>query len=202
MCVQFNQYFLYIQKNGEGRDYRFLQETLGHIAHGRELKSEDLDETAFIEQAIAHYTAFLASEVQVNQEVERLQTQVQDLEHDLVRTQQALRLAEAKTKQPSQPVPHAHSTARKPIYQIFVRHDPGACPALPDGYDFLYVQENEHRCPAHQVFAAACPIDQGRRRIEALKQVPGLSRIWLTKNGYGTPQDDWQRKDGAWQRTN
>jgi hypothetical protein len=53
----------------------------------------------------------------------------------------------------------------------------------------------------HQVFAAACPIDQARRRIEALKQVSGLSRIWLTKNGSGTSQDDWQRKDGAWQRT-
>jgi len=53
----------------------------------------------------------------------------------------------------------------------------------------------------HQVFADACPIYQARRRIEALKQVSGLSRIWLTKNGYGTSQDDWQWKDGAWQRT-
>jgi hypothetical protein len=53
---------------------------------------------------------------------------------------------------------------------------------------FLYVQKMEQQCPVHQVFAAACPIDQARRRIEALKQVPGLSRIWLTKNGYGTPR--------------
>jgi hypothetical protein len=62
-------------------------------------------------------------------------------------------------------------------------------------------QKNEQQCPVHQVFAAACPIDQARQRIEALKQVPGLTRIWLMKNGYGTPQDDWQRKNGVWQRT-
>jgi hypothetical protein len=66
----------------------------------------------------------------------------------------------------------------------------------------LYVQENEHRCPVHQVFTAACPIETARRRIEVLKQVPKLSRIWLTKNGYGTSQDDWQRKENIWQRTN
>jgi len=30
--------------------------------------------------------------------------------------------------------------------------------------------------------------------------VPGFTRIWLTKNGYATPQDDWQRKEGVWQR--
>lgn len=186
------------------RDYRFSQETLAHIVHGRMLRSEDLDETAFVEQAIAHYTASLDGSVQVNQEVARLQTQVRDFEHELTRTQQALRLAEARTKlqtAPPQPVPPARPTSHKPIYQILVRHDPGACPALPDGYNFLYTHENEQRCPVHQIFAAACTIDQARRRIEVLKQVPGLSRIWLTKNGYGTPQDDWQRKDGAWQRT-
>jgi hypothetical protein len=182
------------------RDYRFSQETLAHIAHGRALRSEGLDETAFVEQAIAHYKAFLAGEVAMNQEVERLQAQVRDLERDLVRTQQALHLAEARAKQPSQPVPPVRSASHKPIYQILVRHDPGVCPALPDGYNFLYTHENEQRCPVHQAFAAACPIDQARRRIEALKQVPGLSRIWLTKNGYGTPQDDWQRKGSAWQR--
>jgi hypothetical protein len=184
------------------RDYRFSQETLGHITHGRELRSEELDETAFVEQAIAHYTAFLAGEAQVNQEVARLQAQVRDLEHDLDRTQQALRLAEARMKQPSQPVSPVRATAHKPLYQILIRHDPGACPMLPDGYNFLYVQENEQRCPVHQVFAVACPIDRARRRIEVLKQVPGLSRIWLTKNGYSTPQDDWQRKGSGWQRTN
>jgi len=182
------------------RDYRFSQEVLDHIAQGRALISDTSNETAFVEQAIAHYTAFLEGLVQMNQEVERLQAQVRDLEHDLTRTQQALHLAEAKTKQPSQPVPQTRSVAHKPIYQILVRHEPGACSDLPDGYDFLYVQKNEQQCPIHQVFAAACPIDQARLRIEALKQVPGFTRIWLTKNGYGTPQDDWQQKNGAWQR--
>ncbi len=183
------------------RDYRFSLETLCRIAHGRDLKSEELDETAFVEQAIAHYTSFLEGSIQVNQEVERLQAQVRNLEYDLTRTQQALRLAEARTKHLPQPVSPARPASRKPLYQILVRHDPGVCPALPDGYDFLYIHENEQRCPVHQVFAAACPIDQARRRIEILKQVPGLSRIWLTKNGYGTLQDDWQRKGGTWQRT-
>lgn len=182
------------------RDYRFSQETLDHIAHGRALRSEELDETAFVEQAIAHYAAFLEGSIRVNQEMERLQVQVRDLERDLAHTQQALRLAEAKTRPPSQPVPPVRATSHKPIYQILVRHDPGTCPTLPNGYYFLYVQENEPCCPVHQVFAAACPIDQARRRIEALKQVPELSRIWLTKNGYGTPQDDWQRKEGGWRR--
>lgn len=186
------------------RDYRFSQETLGHIAHGRTLRSEELDETAFVEQAIAHYTVSLEGSVQANQEVERLQAQVRDLERDLTSTQQALRLAETRTKPqagPTKPVSPVRVTSHKPIYQILVRHNPGACPALPDGCNFLYVQENEQRCPVHQVFAAACPIDQARRRIEMLKQVPCLSRIWLTKNGYGTLQNDWQRKDGTWQRT-
>jgi hypothetical protein len=187
------------------RDYRFSQETLGHIAHGRELDSSALDETAFVEQAIAHYRVFLEGSIQVNQEVERLQAQVRNLEHDLRHTQQALRLAEARTKPQTalpQPVPPDRPASHKPLYQILVRHNPGVCPALPNGYDFLYTQENDRPCPVHQVFAATCPIDQARRRIEALKQVPDLNRIWLTKNGYGTPQDDWQRKEGTWQRTN
>lgn len=182
------------------RDYRFSQEIIGHIAYRRTLTSEEFNETAFVEQAIAHYTAFLAGEVQMSQEMERLQAQVLDLERNLTRVQQALRLAEARIKQPVQPVSSVHPTARKPIYQIFVRHDPGACPTLPDGYDFLYTQENEQPCPVHQVFSSACPIDQARRRIEALKQVPGFARIWLTKNGYGTRQDDWRRKESIWQR--
>jgi hypothetical protein len=67
---------------------------------------------------------------------------------------------------------------------------------------FSYTHENEQRCLVHQIFAATCPIDQVRRRIEAFKQVPGLVQIWLTKNGYGTPQDDWQRNNGGWQRAN
>ena len=182
------------------RDYRLSQETLGHIAEGRALKSNKLDETAFVEQALAHYAAFLADEVQVNQEMEQLQTQIRDLERDLVHTQQALRLAEARTKQPSQPVPPVRATSNKPIYQILVRHSPGVCPPLPDGHDFLYTQKNEQPCPVHHVFAADCAIDQARRRIEALKQVPGFTRIWLTKNGYDTPRDNWQRKEGIWQR--
>jgi hypothetical protein len=142
------------------RDYRFSPKTLDYIAHGRALRSEELDETAFIEQAMAHYTASLEGSVQVNQEAIRLQVQVRDLEHDLTHTQQALRLAEARTKQPPQPIPPVRPTARKPIYQILVRHDPGACPALPDGYDFLYTYENEQRCPVHQVFGSSpkmCP---------------------------------------------
>jgi len=182
------------------RDYRFSQETLGHIAYGRTLKSNEIDETAFVEEAIVHYTAFLAGEVQVNQDVVRLQIQVSDLEHDLARTQQALRLVETRAKQPSQSVLPVRATLNKPIYQILVRHDPGACPSLPDGYDFLYTQKNEQPCPVHQAFAAACAIDQARRRIEVLKQVPGFTQIWLTKNGYGTPRDNWQHKEGIWQR--
>jgi hypothetical protein len=66
----------------------------------------------------------------------------------------------------------------------------------------LYPHEKDQQYPVHPVFAVACPIDQVRRRIEALKQVPEFTRIWLTKNGYDTPQDDWQRKNGVWQRAN
>lgn len=98
------------------RDYRFAQETLDYIVRGRVLRRKELDETAFVEQAIAHYTAFLEGSVQVNQDVERLQAQIRDLEHNLAHTQQALRLAEAKAKQPSQPVPPPRSTAHTPIY--------------------------------------------------------------------------------------
>jgi hypothetical protein len=46
------------------RDYRFSQETLGHIAQGRALRSSAPDETAFVEQAIAHYVTFLEGAIQ------------------------------------------------------------------------------------------------------------------------------------------
>ncbi len=40
-----------------------------------------------------------------------------------------------------------------------------------------------------------CAIDQARLRIEVLKRVSGIVQIWLTKDGYGTPQDDWSKGD-------
>jgi hypothetical protein len=65
----------------------------------------------------------------------------------------------------------------------------------------LYTQEKEQHCPVHLVFAAPCAIDQARLRIEVLKRVPGIARIWLTKDGYGTPQDDWSKSASVWRRT-
>jgi hypothetical protein len=186
------------------RDYRFSQETLDLIAQGRALIDDALNETAFVEQAIGHYTAFLDGSIQVNQDVAHLQVLVRDLERDLSRTQQALRLAEANRPlqaESSQPVPAARSSSRKPLYQILIKHAPGSCPALPDDYGFLYTQEKEYHCPIHLVFTAPCPINQARLRIEVLKRVPRLVRIWLTKDGYGTPQDDWSRGTSLWQRT-
>lgn len=190
------------------KDYRFSQQTLDHIAQGRALTDDAFNETAFVEQAIAHYTAFLAGEIQnqtqVNQEMVHLQAQIANLERDLSRTQHALRLAETRVNHQSassQLAPTARTSSRKPLYQILVRHDPGVCPALPAGHNFLYTQESDQPCPVHQVFVAACAIDQARQRVAVLKQVPGFTRIWLTKNGYDTPQDDWQRKDSTWQRT-
>lgn len=191
------------------RDYRFSQEVLNYIAQGRALTDDASNETAFVEQAIAHYTAFLAGEIQsqtqVNQEMVHLQVQVHNLERDLSRTQHALRLAETRVNYlaaSSQSAPTTRASSRKPLYQILVRHDPGVCPALPTGHNFLYTRENDQPCPVHQVFAAACAIDQARQRVAALKQVPGFTRIWLTKNGYSMPQDDWQQAGNAWQRTN
>jgi hypothetical protein len=180
------------------RDYRFAQETLDALTQGRALGSDALDETAFVEQAIVHYTAFLEGQIQANQAVVRLQARVTDLERDLTRTQQELRLAEAKTK----PAPLPRPGPRKPVYQILIKHDSGLCPSLPDDYGFLYTQEKEYHCPTHLVFAAPCPIDQARRRIEVLKRVPGLVRIWLTKDGDSVSLDDWSKGTSAWQRTN
>ncbi|HEY6411403.1 MAG TPA: hypothetical protein VIY29_28420, partial [Ktedonobacteraceae bacterium] len=183
------------------RDYRFAQGTLDALVQGRVLGSDAPDETAFVEQAIVHYTAFLAGQVQANQEVARLQSRVRDLERDLARTQQELHLAEAKKK--PQPALAARPGPRKPLYQILIKHHAGPCPLLPDGYGFLYTQENDdHQCPTHLVFAAPCPIDQARRRIEVLKRVPGLVRIWLTKDGYGVALDDWSKGTSTWQSAN
>lgn len=189
------------------RDYRFSPETLDRIAQGRALKSDELDETAFVEQAIAHYAAHLEGSVQnqmqISQEVIRLQAQIADLERNLARTQQALRQAEAKTRlqAPSQPNPSTRPGPRKPLYQILIKHGSGPCPSLPDGYGFLYTQEKEYHCPVHLVFAAPCAIDQARRRIEVLKRVPNLVRIWLTKDGYDVPQDNWSKGTSLWLRT-
>jgi hypothetical protein len=186
------------------RDYRFSQETLKQITQGRTLADGVPNETAFVEQAIAHYTTFLEDSIQVKQEVAHLRAWVHDLERELAHTQQELRRAEAKTqiqKAPTQPNPSSRSSPLKPLYQILIKHAPGDCPLLPDGYGFLYTQEKEHSCPVHLVFAAPCAIDQARRRIEVLKRVPGLVRIWLTKDGYGVSLDDWSKGTSVWQRT-
>ena len=124
----------------------------------------------------------------LNQQISSLEAEIKKLDSQI-------------QKAPTQPNPSARSSPRKPLYQILIKHDSGSCPSLPDDYGFLYTQENEYRCPVHLVFAAPCVIDQARLRIEVLKRVPGLVRIWLTKDGYGVPLDDWSKGPSVWQRT-
>jgi hypothetical protein len=99
-------------------------------------------------------------------------------------------------------------------YQIKIRHEAGqACPELPSGfaYDESEITESirrqnwaGHDHPVHTVLTKRWAIAAVRREVERLKDVSGLSHIWIARNGEpisragGYTTDFWVRKSGKW----
>jgi chromosome segregation ATPase len=164
------------------------------------------------------------------QEIERLQVQLRALEQERSQAQEAIRDLETQLRQSRATVRalendlrEAKAAAQKPTekkldlskaYQIKIRHEPRQeCPPLPEGFAY---QENEmpknareknwrvHDDPVHTVLTQQWPISRVRKEVERLKQVPGITRIWIAKNGEavtivsGIPSDSWSKEGGKW----
>jgi|GEM_PF-2305797 len=186
------------------RDYRLKPSTLHQIEQGRQLAQ--LSETAFVEAAIAHYSGFLTEETH---ELDHLQTRIQDLERHLAEAQAARvqRPERARDRRepvglaPARPVPS--SSARRPTYQMFLKHEPGPCPHLPEEFAYLDLDRSiePRQCPIHRVFARPCAIAIARQQVERLKrEVPGIVLVWLDKGGDALATDSWRKEHGRWVR--
>jgi hypothetical protein len=99
----------------------------------------------------------------------------------------------------SQPTPTA---SRLPTYQIYLKHAPGPCPALPSGFSYVD-NDNVSRLhcpnPVHRVFSGPTSIDAARRRAEQLQAGDGLVRIWIA-DARGKQKDSWHKVDGEWKK--
>ncbi len=192
-----------VEQRRQRKDYRLSPGALVQIEQGQALASSE-NETAFLELAIAHYVAFLVGNVQQQEsdtkELEQLRAQVRDLEHALSTTQIALRRAQDMLARGKETPfrEQAKYIGLRNAYQIYVRHELGACPALPDGFSYTNLHGLPHQCPVHEVFSEVCLVDHARRELEKLKKVQGITRIWLAKNGHPLERDDWEKKGDAW----
>jgi hypothetical protein len=206
------------ERRRQRKDYRFAPPILHQIEQGRALLAHASEqhkapkETAFIEMAIQHYVAFLAGspqEVIANQETGRLQAQVRNLEHELRATRISLRLAEERIATLLTPPAKPKYVDLSKAYQIYITHAGNEHPQLPDGLQYAPEDPPEigyYHCPTHEVFQQICPIARVRRELERLKSVPGLTKIWISKNGRrleriaGVPTDSWTWENGRWDK--
>jgi hypothetical protein len=98
------------------RDYRFAPETMQQISAGRAVFAGTLNETDFVERAIAHYAEFLngdpVSQGQMTQEMERLHEQIRDLRHDQQSARKAAQLAAQKATVQAQEIEHLQAQVR------------------------------------------------------------------------------------------
>jgi hypothetical protein len=187
------------------RDYRFSPATLHQIEQGRQLVNAT--ETAFLEEAIRYYTN---KEADVR-EMEQIRARVQELERQLAEahtvqqfppSRQAIRQQEPVS--PSSDAPASSpSPRRRPTYQIYLKHEQGPCPHLPEGFAYIDLPKSieERQCPIHRIFARPCAIAIARERVEQIKrEVPNIIQVWLDKDGYDLPRDSWRKEHGRWIR--
>jgi hypothetical protein len=103
----------------------------------------------------------------------------------------------------AQPAPT--STLRQPIYQIYLKHALGTCPALPDGFDYIDGDQStgKRSCtnPVHRVFAQPTTLEAARRRAGELQVVIGVTRVWI-EDRKGGQKDSWSKENGRWVRDN
>lgn len=189
------------------RDYRFSRATMQLIEQGRQ--RTDMTETAFVEAAICHYLDFLTEKETEVGEVERLRARLQHLEQELAEASRPSRSrpASAAVQIPPAQLPPAgasmsSSATRRPTYQIYVKHAPGQCPTLPDGFAYIDLDTSiePRQCPIHRVFAQSCTVAAVRQQVERLKTVPEISSIWPDKGGQTLARDCWRRENGHWIR--
>jgi hypothetical protein len=186
------------------RDYRFSPTTLRLLEEGQRLLP--VTETALVEAAIQHYLTFLTTQEVAHAQQEKEYSPIQYgvskptvAQHEAQREQQPT--SSKPPALPPAPTSSATSSSRLPTYQIFVKHEPGTCPPLPEAFAYLDLPRSiqPEQCPIHRVFARPCSITVARQRVEQLKQeVAGITHIWLDKGGVGLPKDSWQKKHGQW----
>jgi hypothetical protein len=188
--------------------YRFSPETLKIIN-----QISGTTKTAFIEAAIKHYHEFLtASEPEPEPEI-KLAPAVPEPVPEPTRKLRAYRIgSENPVPLPaavpdSAPVPAPTSSLRQPIYQIYIRHEPGTCPTLPEGFSYIDHDKSTGRraCPnekqIHRVFAQPIGIEVARRRAEQLQAVASITRVWI-EDRTGNLRNSWQKENGCWVRDN
>lgn len=179
-------------------------------------------------QNVAQYAAEKATDQAL--EIEQLRTQLQAAEQERNQAQeknreldQQLHRARATVRSLENELRQAKAAAAKPAekkldlskaYQIKIRHEPRqACPVLPEGFAYeeyelaSAVREKNwqaHTDTSHTVFTQQWPIARMRKELERLKQVSGITRIWIAKNGEavrigsGVPSDSWIKEGGRW----
>lgn len=185
------------------RDYRFSPTTLQIIEQGRQRAA--MSETAFVEAAIQHYHEFLVRGEAESHELEQLRARARRLEEELVEVSRP-RPAPTIERQLPPPLPVAAtslSSSRQPVYQIYLRHAPGVCPDLPEGFDYIDGDRSKgnRRCmnPTHRVFTQPCTVASARRRAEQLQEVAGVVHIWIAdRKGDTLSRDSWRKENGRW----
>lgn len=190
------------------RNYRFSPATLHQIEQGRQLAH--VTETAFIEEAIGYYVEFLTNKEADAREMEQIRDRVQELERQLAEAymvqqfpQSRPTIRQREAAPPSSDAPASSPSARRSMYQIYLKHEPGPCPRLPEGFAYIDMDKSiePRQCPIHRVFARSCAIAIARQRLEDLKgSVAGITQIWLDKDGYNLPRDAWRKEHGRWTR--
>lgn len=90
------------------------------------------------------------------------------------------------------------------LYQIVIRHVPGKCPTLPVPFAYLFKKDKADDCPRHSVmvFGEKARIREVRRRIEEIKQVPGMIAVYLWHGESIQERDCWILIDGEWVKGN
>ena len=183
------------EERRQRKDYRFSPATLHQIEQGRQLAPTP-DETAFVEAAIEHYVSALTGKGKTH---ELAQPPIQDQPG-------ASAITPLAQKQPGQPLDRKQPPAppraiipslRQPVYQIFLKHELGSHPHLPEGFD--YIEQDE--CPTHLVSLQPGKLDAARDRAIQLQTVPGILSIWiLDRKGNAVGRGSWRKEQGRWIR--
>jgi hypothetical protein len=101
------------------------------------------------------------------------------------------------------PGPAPTANLRQPVYQIYLKHAPGTCPALPEGFSYIDGDKSTGRRPCanqiHRVFAQPIGIEVARRRAGQLLDVTGVTRVWI-EDRKGGQKDSWSKEAERWLR--
>jgi len=144
-----------------------------------------------------------SNKVADTRELEQVRSHIQDVESKLADAHMA-HIRQAKQQREAVSPPSDRPTSsRRPTYQIYLKHEPGPCPRLPEGFAYIDMDKSiePRQCPIHRIFARPCAIAIARQHVERLKQEgPGIIQVWLDKDGYGLPRDSWRKEHGRWVR--